>query len=167
MARFRRDNLAFEGGDDAIRDRSAEPRTKRAARWDLVLVWYMRLLALLWIAKGLSAWALILGAGYPVPPFEARLHRPPGDDHLFRGHRPVAAVGLWLGNVWGGVMWLLADHEPPHPVLLLPLGGAEQHGLDRASSSPSSSPTSPSRGSRPGRRADRVNLKFIVKGSSG
>ena len=73
MARFRRDNLAFEGGDDAIRDRSAEPRTKRAARWDLVLLWYMRLLALLWIAKGLSAWALILGAGYPVPPFEARL----------------------------------------------------------------------------------------------
>ncbi len=108
MARFRRDNLAFEGGDDALRDRSAERRTKRAARWDLVLLWYMRLLALLWIAKGLSAWALILGAGYPVPPFEARLLGHQATIIYFAVIDPIAAVGLWLGNVWGGVMWLLA-----------------------------------------------------------
>ena len=102
MARFRRDNLAFEGGDDAIRDRSAEPRTKRAARWDLVLVWYMRLLALLWIAKGLSAWAVILGAGDPVPPFEARLHRATRRrSSISRSSTSIAAVGLWLGERLG------------------------------------------------------------------
>src|SRR5829696_5114796 len=62
MARFRRDNLAFEGGDDAIRDRSVEARL-------------------------LGHQATII---------------------YFAVIDPIAAVGLWLGNVWGGVMWLLA-----------------------------------------------------------
>jgi Family of unknown function (DUF6163) len=108
MALLRRNHLVFEGGDEAIRDRSGEPPAKRGARWDLVLVWYMRLLALLWIAKGLSAWALILGAGYPVPPFEARLMGNQATVIYFAVIDPIAAVGLWLASVWGGVMWLLA-----------------------------------------------------------
>jgi Family of unknown function (DUF6163) len=107
MARLRRDHLVFEGGDEAIRDRSGEPKTKRA-RWDLVLVWYMRLLALLWIAKGLSSWAVIFGVGNPVPPFEARLMGHQATIIYFAVIDPIAAVGLWLASVWGGVMWLLA-----------------------------------------------------------
>jgi hypothetical protein len=108
MARLRRNHLVFEGGDEAIRDRSGEPPAKRGARWDLVLVWYMRLLALLWIAKGLSAWALILGAGDPVPAFEGRLMGHQATIIYFTVIDPIAAVGLWLASVWGGVMWLLA-----------------------------------------------------------
>jgi Family of unknown function (DUF6163) len=108
MARLRRNHLVFEGGDEAIRDRSGEAPEKRGARWDLVLVWYMRLLALLWIAKGLSAWALILGAGTPVPPFEARLTGSQATVIYFAVIDLIAAVGLWLATVWGGVMWLLA-----------------------------------------------------------
>jgi Family of unknown function (DUF6163) len=108
MARFRRNHLVFEGGDEAIRDRSGAPVERRGARWDVVLVWYMRLLALLWIAKGLSAWALILGVGVPVPPFEGRLMGHQATIIYFAVIDPIAAVGLWLASVWGGVMWLLA-----------------------------------------------------------
>jgi hypothetical protein len=105
MARLRRDHLVFEGGDEAIRDRSGEPKTKRA-RWDLVLVWYMRLLALLWIAKGLSSWAVIFGVGNPVPPFEARLMGHQATIIYFAVIDPIAAVGLWLATPWGAVVWL-------------------------------------------------------------
>jgi hypothetical protein len=108
MARLRRDQLVLESMDDAIRTRPEEAGAGGAARWDRVLVWYMRLLALLWIAKGLGAWALILGAGYPVPPFDARTVGHQATVIYFAVIDPIAAVGLWLASVWGGVMWLLA-----------------------------------------------------------
>jgi hypothetical protein len=107
MAWFRRD-LPLASNDDALRDRSVEHMPDRQWRWDRVLVWYMRLLALLWIAKGLGSWALILGVGYPIPAFEARLTGAQATVIYFAVIDQVAAVGLWLTSVWGGVMWLLA-----------------------------------------------------------
>ncbi len=108
MVSFRRDQPLQDIGDDVIRPRAEEPGAVRAARWERVLIWYMRVLALLWIAKGLSAWALILGAGYPVPPFEARSMGHQATVIYFAVIDPIASVGLWLASVWGGVMWLLA-----------------------------------------------------------
>jgi hypothetical protein len=108
MARLRPDRLAIDGADDAIRANTDDTPASRAARWDLILVWYMRLLALLWIAKGLGAWGLIFGAGNPVPAFEARTMGHQATVIYFAVIDPIAAVGLWLASVWGGVMWLLA-----------------------------------------------------------
>ena len=107
MARLTREQLVLDSRDDALRSRPEEKGVV-AARWDRVLVWYMRLLALLWIAKGLGSWAQILGAGYPVPPFEARTLGHQATAIYFAVIDPIAAVGLWLASVWGGVMWLLA-----------------------------------------------------------
>jgi hypothetical protein len=107
MARLTREQLVLDSRDDALRSRPEEKGVV-AARWDRVLVWYMRLLALLWIAKGLGAWAQILGAGYPVPPFEGRTLGHQATAIYFAVIDPIAAVGLWLASVWGGVMWLLA-----------------------------------------------------------
>jgi fatty acid desaturase len=95
-------------GEEALRDRSIEAAPARRWRWDRALVWYMRLMALMWIAKGVGFWALILGVGYPIPMFEARTTGAQATVIYFAVIDLVAAVGLWLTSVWGGVMWLLA-----------------------------------------------------------
>lgn len=73
-----------------------------------MLVWFMRLMALLWIAKGLGFWAVIVGAGHVIPPFEARSLGFQASIVYFAIIDLVAAVGLWLVSTWGGVLWLLA-----------------------------------------------------------
>lgn len=76
-------------------------------RWNLVLVWFMRIAALIWIAKGLVAWAAILGIG-ATPSFEARSSGYQATTVYFAVMDIVAAIGLWLTSTWGGVLWLLA-----------------------------------------------------------
>jgi hypothetical protein len=74
--------------------------------WTLVLVWFMRTVALLWLAKGLWSWAGILGFTGPG------LDRLPIETQAtlvgFGVADLVAAVGLWLTASWGGVVWLIA-----------------------------------------------------------
>ncbi len=100
------------GSPDPVRDmpdagirRSLAPR---AVRWSLILVWFMRVVALLWITKGLSAWAALLGIGSASVPFEARPTGYQATVIYFAVIDLVAAVGLWLTSTWGGVLWLLA-----------------------------------------------------------
>lgn len=76
-------------------------------RWNLVLVWFMRILALIWVAKGLAAWAAILGIGSATA-LEARSQGYQATTVYFAVIDLVAAVGLWLTSTWGGVLWLLA-----------------------------------------------------------
>ncbi len=64
------------GGDgEALRgEQAGEGGTRAAARWRLVLVWFLRLLSVAWLAKGLMAWMVIFGvSGDALPPFENRL----------------------------------------------------------------------------------------------
>jgi hypothetical protein len=92
-------------GSDRIEDR---PATAGAMRRNLVLTWFMRVLAILWIMKGLSAWAVILGAWTPVGQFETRSTGYQATVIYFALIDLIAAVGLWMGSTWGGIMWLLA-----------------------------------------------------------
>lgn len=81
----------------------------RKSRWRLVLVWFLRLLAIAWMAKGLFAWTIIFGFGPAAqPPFEGRLLSFQAIIVYFAVIDLVAAVGLWLTSTWGGVLWLLA-----------------------------------------------------------
>jgi fatty acid desaturase len=86
------------------------PESKAVAtRWRRVLVWFLRLLSLVWIAKGLTQWGVILGLGPEAgPPFEARPLTFQAIIVYFAVFDLVAAVGLWLTATWGGVLWLLA-----------------------------------------------------------
>lgn len=77
-------------------------------RWNRVLVWFMRAIALVWIVKGLIAWAAIFGAELGPPPFEARNPGYQATTIYFAVIDLVAGVGLWLTSTWGGVLWLLA-----------------------------------------------------------
>jgi hypothetical protein len=78
-----------------------------ALRWTLMLVWFMRTMAVVWIAKGLFAWTIVLG----VNPSVAELLELPVMMQAMIGFFAVAdlmaAVGLWLAAPWGGVLWLI------------------------------------------------------------
>ncbi len=90
---------------DRIEERPAAPASRR---WNFVLTWFMRLVAILWIMKGLSAWAVILGIWTPIGQFEARSTGYQATIIYFAVIDLVAAVGLWMASTWGGVLWLLA-----------------------------------------------------------
>jgi hypothetical protein len=93
-----------EGSGDRI---ERTPSVSQTA-WDAVLVWFMRIVALIWLAKGAATWAAILDVLPGARPFEAE---PLGRQAVivyFAVIDPVGAVGLWLTSAWGGVVWLLA-----------------------------------------------------------
>lgn len=74
--------------------------------WGLILVIFMRVLAVLWICQGLAEWAFVL------LPKEAVFDNLPGATSsaviFFAIADLVAAVGLWLATPWGGALWLFA-----------------------------------------------------------
>jgi hypothetical protein len=98
-------SLEAEYLSDRIEERPASPA---ATRWALVLTGFMRVVAILWIMKGLSAWAVILGVWTPAGQFEARSMGYQSTIIYFALIDLTAAVGLWLVSTWGGIMWLLA-----------------------------------------------------------
>jgi hypothetical protein len=76
-------------------------------KWTTVLVWYMRTLAWVWVAKGLFNWSVVLGFNPSFGDF-ATMPRPlQGTIVFFATVDLLAAVGLWLAAPWGGVLWLL------------------------------------------------------------
>jgi hypothetical protein len=94
---------------DYLSDRIEErPDAPAAMRWSFILTWFMRVLAILWIMKGLSAWAVILGVWTPIGQFEARSTGYQATIIYFALIDLIAAVGLWMASTWGGIMWLLA-----------------------------------------------------------
>ena len=97
-----------ETPDPSEEDRLDERPASLAVRWNFILVWFMRMLALMWIAKGLGYWAVILGVDSAPTSFEARTTGFQATTIYFAIIDLVAAVGLWLTSTWGGVLWLLA-----------------------------------------------------------
>ena len=96
----------------------AQEASAGSVRWQLMLVWFMRVLALLWLAQGFAHWHSIL---VPVP---SELEGLP----FWRAAAMVgfavadllAAVGLWLVAPWGGVLWLLTIAAQMASIVLLP-----------------------------------------------
>jgi hypothetical protein len=76
-------------------------------RWTTFLVWFMRTMALVWIAKGLFNWSVILGANPRVVDFLTMDVILEASIIFFAVADLVAAIGLWLASPWGGVLWLI------------------------------------------------------------
>ncbi len=107
-------------GSEEVADRIERRAPRPETRWDVVLVWLMRVVAVIWMVKGLSAWAEILGARPNAAPFETA---PIGRQAVivyFGVINLLAAVGLWLATAWGGVVWLLAATSAMVLALLTP-----------------------------------------------
>ena len=85
-----------------------QPRSQGGIRWALALRIYMRVLSLLWIAKGLGAWAVILGVSGATGAFGSLAPSHQATVVYFGEIDLVAAIGLWIASTWGGVIWLLA-----------------------------------------------------------
>lgn len=100
----------LKGTAAALRDHDqlAAPTGPRELRWSAALIGFMRVMSLIWLIKGLLAWAAILGINLPPPAFEARSTGYQAGMIYFAVIDLVAAVGLWLTSTWGGVLWLLA-----------------------------------------------------------
>lgn len=70
---------------------------------------FYHLLALVWIAKGIVAWCIILGVPVPVISRFETLHAYDQIKFIiFSILDLVAGVALWLSPQWGGVVWLIA-----------------------------------------------------------
>jgi hypothetical protein len=84
-------------------------RDERAPRprWMRVLVVFLRLLAAVWLVRGLFAWALILGLSGAEGAFEAMDLPLQVSAVAFAVLYCLAAVGLWLPSSWGAVLWLI------------------------------------------------------------
>ncbi|MXQ11010.1 DUF6163 family protein [Microvirga makkahensis] len=98
-----------DAGMDYLSDRIEERQpAPTSMRWGFVLTWFMRVLAIVWIMKGLSSWSVILGIWTPIGQFEARSTGYQATIIYFALIDLIAAVGLWMASTWGGIMWLLA-----------------------------------------------------------
>jgi len=84
---------------------SEEPRKP----WLRRLIIFLRVTALVSLAKGLYHWSLVLGVGDGVgSTFESATTPWQAATVFFAVIDLVAAVGLWLAAAWGGVVWLTA-----------------------------------------------------------
>ena len=96
--------MSFQDRDDAIRLRD-KPSAADPTRWGILLVIFMRLIAVLWIVQGLAQWQVMLFVDGML--FD-RVSTPVGIAVIFFSVVDLlAAVGLWLATPWGGVLWIL------------------------------------------------------------
>ena len=78
-------------------------------RWTVRLVFFLRVMAVLSLMKGLYHWAIVCGIGDgPDATFETAPLPWQAATVFFAVIDLVAAVGLWLTAAWGAVVWLTA-----------------------------------------------------------
>ena len=89
------------------------------ARYGMLLVIFMRLVALLWIVEGLAQWTGVLtddtGNIFAAAPMQRV-----STIFLFCILDLIAAVGLWLVAPWGGVVWIVTIGGQIVSLLLMP-----------------------------------------------
>lgn len=94
---------------------------RQILRWTWLLLWFMRVVSIVWIMHSVLNWGEIIGA-------MARDEQVPGysADQIFATTvffavaNPIAAVGLWLATPWGGVAWLVAVVAQLFTAILIP-----------------------------------------------
>lgn len=72
----------------------------------VVLLWYMRAMALFYFVDGMLHWARIIGAlgpGFQTMPTHMQIAMV-----YFAILQLIASVGLWCGATWGVVAWLFS-----------------------------------------------------------
>jgi len=96
----------------------AQQRRLNRARWGMLLVVYMRLLAALWLTLGLLYWTRILSPG--ETPLDALPFDVAGAIVFFAVGNLLAATGLWMAAPWGGALWLVTLAAEMAAVALMP-----------------------------------------------
>ena len=78
-------------------------------RWTGRFVFFLRVMSVLSLAKGLYHWAVVCGVAGPAEGFEFQATPWQTATVFFAVIDLIAAVGLWLAAAWGGVVWLTAS----------------------------------------------------------
>jgi hypothetical protein len=107
-----------EGMRDVLGEAGKRPDSWRKTR---LLIIFLRLLAIVWLVRGLAVWALMIGLIGDPGQFESGMLRWQAVIVAMAILNTVAAVGLWMCSAWGAVLWLvvtLADIALP---FVLPL----------------------------------------------
>jgi len=87
-------------------------------RWRIGLLWFMRTLAGVWIAKGIFNWLVLLGFSTRFGDFVMLPMTLQGSIVFFAAADLMASIGLWLAAPWGGALWLLcAASEATTPLM--------------------------------------------------
>ena len=93
--------------DEVISLVGANPaRRPEKTDYGFMLVVFMRVVAGLWMLRGLMHWRTILA--YDTTPFEALPLGIAACVIFFSVADILAAVGMWLASGWGGVLWIFA-----------------------------------------------------------
>lgn len=94
---------------DPMRALDQTPDAESEAPWTGWLIFFVRFMAAVSMAKGLYHWAMVCGVGEgPNSTFELAPLPWKAATTFFAVIDLVAAVGLWLAAAWGGVVWLTA-----------------------------------------------------------
>ncbi len=84
------------------------PAGEPNAYWTGWLIFYVRALAVVSLAKGLYHWAMLCGVGDGVnSTFDLSPAAWRAATIFFAVIDLVAGVALWLGSTWGAMLWLL------------------------------------------------------------
>ena len=78
----------------------------RSWRWTTALLWFMRVMSYVWLAKGFLNWAVLIGAAPRLGVLSAMAPATQATTVFLAVAEVVAAVGLWVASPWGGVIWL-------------------------------------------------------------
>lgn len=98
------ENQGRAGSGGAVPFADAARKAGSSIAWGLVLVVFMRLLAVAWVIQGLIQWAGVL---LPQEALFDQVTMAFGAAVIFFAvFDLVAAVGLWLASPWGGAIWL-------------------------------------------------------------
>jgi Family of unknown function (DUF6163) len=94
---------------DLLEPVHAGKTTKTSGSWAEYLVLFLRIMAVVSLAKGLYHWGQVCGIGAPADGgFDAHTVAWQTATVFFAVIDLVAAVGLWLAAAWGAVVWLTA-----------------------------------------------------------
>lgn len=105
--RFFASRPAEAAGNEIIHlNADSKVKGQQETDYGFLLVVFMRIVAGLWILRGLLHWKTILTPD--ATPFEALPPAVAACVVFFAVADLVAAVGLWLASAWGGVLWLFA-----------------------------------------------------------
>jgi len=100
-------DLARDNAAMSVAALSAERQDSDENVWTRRLVLFLRVMAMLSIAKGLYHWAQVTGfIGGEDDAFENQAMAWQAATVYFAVIELVAAVGLWLATPWGAVVWL-------------------------------------------------------------
>ncbi len=88
--------------DEAAIARSVSPKFK----WQMALIWLLRIAACICMVRGLNYWAELLGL--LGTDFDDRAHVQQIAVVCFASAYCFASVGLWMVASWGAALWILA-----------------------------------------------------------